>query len=56
MSSPYDPQEEAKSVDGVTGSSQPAEFITLQVVEEDTVILTDDEIMEILMYAVRINR
>jgi hypothetical protein len=56
MSSPYDPQEEAKSVDGVTGSSQPTEFITLQVVEEDTVSLTDDEIMEILMYAVRINR
>jgi hypothetical protein len=56
MSSPYDPQEEAKSVDGMTGSSQPTEFITLQVVEEDPVSLTDDEIMEILRYAVRINR
>lgn len=56
MSSPYDPQEEAKTVDGMTGSSQPAEFITLQVVEEDQVSLTDDEIMEILRYAGRINR
>lgn len=56
MSSPYDPKEEAKTVDGMTGSSQPVEFITLQVVEEDTVSLTDDEIMEILRYAIRINR
>lgn len=56
MSSPYDPQEEAKTVDGMNGSSQPTEFITLQVVDEDPVSLTDDEIMEILRYAIRINR
>jgi hypothetical protein len=56
MSSPYDPQEEAKSIDEMTGSSQPAEFITLQVVDEDPVSLTDDEILEILRYAIRISR
>ena len=48
---PYDPQEEPKSVDGKTGSGNSSEFFTtLQDIDQN--LLTDDEIMEILRYAV----
>lgn len=56
MSSPYDPQEEPNPNDGLTGSSRTDELAELQIVDEDPVSLTDDEIMEIMRYAVRINR
>lgn len=48
---PYDPQEEPKSVDGKTASGNPTEFFhELQEIEQN--LLTDDEILEILRYAV----
>ncbi len=48
---PYDPQEEPKSVDGKTGSGNSSEFFTtLQDIDQN--LLTDDEILEILRYAV----
>ena len=48
---PYDPQEEPKSVDGKTGSGNSTEFFTsLQEIDQN--LLTDDEIMDIMRYAV----
>lgn len=48
---PYDPQEEPKSVDGKTGSGNSTEFFSsLQEIDQN--LLTDDEIMDILRYAV----
>ena len=48
---PYDPQEEPKSVDGKTASGNSSEFFTsLQDIDQN--LLTDDEIMEIMRYAV----
>lgn len=58
---PYDPQEEPKSVDGKTASGNSTEFFS-SFQEIDQNLLTDDEIMEILRFAVgrenarRINR
>lgn len=48
---PYDPQEEPKSVDGKTASGNSTEFFdSLQTIDQN--LLTDDEIMEILRFAV----
>jgi hypothetical protein len=48
---PYDPQEEPKSVDGKTGSGNSTEFFSsLQTIDQN--LLSDDEIMEILRFAV----
>jgi len=48
---PYDPQEEPKSVDGKTGSGNSSEvFTSFQNIDQN--LLTDDEIMEIMRYAV----
>lgn len=48
---PYDPQEEPKSVDGKTASGNSTEFFSsLQEIDQN--LLTDDEIMEILRFAV----
>jgi len=48
---PYDPQEEPKSVDGKTGSGNSSEsFTSFQDIDQN--LLTDDEIMEIMRYAV----
>lgn len=48
---PYDPQEEPKSVDGKTGSGNSSEsFNSFQDIDQN--LLTDDEIMEIMRYAV----
>lgn len=48
---PYDPQEEPKTVDGKTASGNSTEFFaTIHDIDQN--LLTDDEIMDILRYAV----